>query len=572
MSTLAYPIPMASVIQSEVDFVQPTFIIKQGGSLKSLNVNLPNSFSNSSITTKLEVSNTQMLIEKLILHEQPVLVEITGTTSTGINILQSGCQSARSHALAKTYNTVTCQFGSESYTMTCSDIISALERYNPQDSSKYQSDIDLSYLDQSQNYSDLLGSNRNPLQLYSTGIGSQVHRGTQPFTNIVNTPTSASFRTTFREYLPISPLSDQIVRMGSGYALTHLNEINITINFVSNLFSRMFSFMKNRNGDILTITSATVTILQPTFRFVQISDAYNSIPPVVSYPLMATERFNQDFTFPDANAFEVPSQVKQISRMPEWFMFYARPTNNTLYNGNGAGLVGAMIPDTFAAITKITITLNGQTLLTNSDVSSLYKMSSENSLVDSFWQFSGQPLLSECSSANGTYINGPGSVVKLMLNKDVMLSNAMVAPGASFRTDLQVFATFANTNTAITNWSFYVVLGYPNIIQMFGDGLSNISNAPITLQDVEMARKANNNIHYDVLRNSNIGGAGLFDKISSVISDGSKILPHLSKASCLFPKLKNAYDSAMVQCEQGGVGNSGGAVARRGVMKHNLLR
>lgn len=586
MSTLAYPIGLTSVIQSEVDFVDPVFLVKEGGSLKSFNINIPNSFSESSITTKLEVSNTQMLVEKLILHEQLVDVNITGTTSTGINILQSGCQSARPHALARSYNQVTAQFGNASYTFNCADLVSALEHYNPQVDSKYHSDIDLSYLDQSQSYDSLLGSNRNPLQLYSTGLDSQVHRGTQPFYNIVNTPTTASFRTTFREYIPVTPLSDQILRMGSGFALSHLNNINLTFNLVPNLFSRMFSFMKTRNGDVLTITSATVTIRQPIFRFVQISDAYNRIPPVITYPLMTMERYPTDFTFPSAltlpaqNLLEMPSQVIQTSRIPEWIMLFARPSNNVLNNGNGAGLVGAQIPDCFAGINKLNILFNGETLFTNTDVSSLYKMSSENGLVDSFWQFSGLPILSECSSANGSYIIGSGSVVKLMINKDLCLQNARVAPGTAFRTNIQAIVTFAQVNPDILNYTLYMVLGYPDTIQMYGDNLSTINNAAITMADVESVHKANNHVHYDELRNENIGGAGLFNKSSSILSNGAKIMDFIRKGKCAAPIVHRAYNELVKNCGNGafsggapsGGAPSGGAMASKGMMKHNLLR
>jgi len=558
MSTLAYPIPVTRVIDSEVDFPQTEYLVRTGSSLKSFNVNYPNSYSNSSITTKLEVSNSQMLIEKMILWEQPVSVSIVGTTSTGINILQTGAQAPRSHALAKACNTINLQFGNASYTYNASDVISAFERYNLSDCNKYNSDIDLSMLDQHQDYSVGFGSNRSPLQLYSSGMNAIMHRGSQPLNNIVNTPTTATFDTVFRCYLPIAPLNDQIQRHGGGFALSHLDNLNIDINFVSNLFSRMFSFCKNRNGDTLTITNGAVVIGQPVFRFVQLSDQMAQIPPVLTYPLNTVERYNTDFTF-SAPLQTVASPVIQTSRFPHSLYVFARPTNAVLLSGNGSGLAGAQVPDCFAGLNSINVTMDGQVLASNADISALYKISSENGLVDSFIQYSAQNVLTECSSTNGTYARTAGSVTKFVFNKDICLQGKEIAPGMNYKTNLQVNATFQQVNASITNWSFYIVLYYSDVLQLYGQNNALINNSPISQSDVSMSHKANPNVHYDVMREKNIsGGAGLLEHGHSLI-DSRKVLPHLRRM---------AYHSGGAPS---GGSISGGAVASHKKMHHKLL-
>ena len=556
MSALAYPIPVTRVIDSEVDFPQTEYLVRTGSSLKSFNVNYPNSYSNSSITTKLEVSNSQMLIERMILWEQPVSVSIVGSTSSGINILQTGAQAPRSHALAKACNTINLQFGNASYTYNASDVISAFERYNLSDCNKYNSDIDLSMLDQHQSYDTAFGSNRSPLQLYSSGMNAIMHRGCQPLTNIVNTPTSATFDTVFRCYLPIAPLNDQIQRHGGGFALSHLDNLNIDINFVSNLFSRMFSFCKVRNGDTLTITNGAVVIGQPVFRFVQLSDQMAQIPPVLTYPLNTVERYNTDFVF--SNPLQpVASPVIQTSRFPHAMYVFARPANSVLLSGEGA-LAGAQVPDAFASLNSLNVTMDGQVLASNADVSALYKMSSENGLVDSFIQYSGQNLLTECSSANGTYARTAGSVTKLVFNKDICLQGKAIAPGMNYKTNLQVNAIFNQVNPAITSYSFYIILCYSDVLQLYGQNNALINNAPISQIDVSMSHKANPNVHYDVVREKNIsGGANLLDQGHSLM-DSRRVMPHLRRM---------AHSGG---APTGGA-YSGGAIASRAKMSHKLL-
>jgi len=554
MSNLAFPIKVQRVVDSEVDFVEPSYLVRTGSTLKSFNINYPNSFSNSSITTKLEVSNAQMLIERMILWEQPVSVAITGSTSTGVNILQSGCQAPRSHALAKASQTITLQLGNASYTYNSADVISAFERYNLEDKDKFNSDIDLSMLDQYQNYDVALGSNRNPLQLYSTGSNSVAHRGCQPLTNIVNSPTAASFNTVFRAYIPVSPLNDQIRRQGGGVALSHLDNMNIDINFVSNLFARMFSFMKNRNGDVLTITSAVVTINQPVIRFVQLSDQLSSIPPVITYPLGTVERYNVDFSF-NSPIQQVSSPVIQTSRWPHAMYVFARPTNAVLLSGV-SGLHGSQISDAFSGINTLNCFIDGQTLMTNSDISALYKISSENGLVDNFLQYSAEPLLVECSSTNGTYARSAGSVTKLVFNKDLNLQGKVIAPGMSYKTNIQVNATFVQTNPAITNYAMYVVLCYSDVIQLYGSNNALINNAPISEASVGESVKANPAVHYDVLRERNISGGGLLD-CGHALMDVTKLMPIIKD---IYSKCSGAFSG------------EGGAMASKKHLKHRLLR
>ena len=237
---------------------------------------------------------------------------------------------------------------------------------------------------------------------------------------------------------------------------------------------------------------------------------------------------------------------------------FARPTNAVLLSGEGT-LAGAQVPDCFAGLYSINVTMDGQVLASNADISALYKISSENGLVDSFIQYSAQNVLVECSSANGTYARTAGSVTKLVFNKDICLQGKAIAPGMNYKTNLQVNATFQQVNPSINNWSFYIVLCYSDVLQLYGQNNALINNSPISEIDVSMSHKANPNVHYDVMREKNIsGGAGLLEHGHSLM-DSRRVMPHLRRMT---------HHSG--GAPSGGA-ISGGAVAHRSKMHHKLL-
>jgi hypothetical protein len=591
MSNLFSPIKTVEVRDSIVDFVEPAYIVRKPANLKSFQINQTQTYSNSAITSKLEVSNTQMVIDRNILWEQPISVTVVASSNVaGGRVLQDGAFSLRSHALSKAVNTLNIQYGNVSYAFTSSDVISALERYNSYDCTKYNTDIAESYLDQSQSYDDFLGSNRNPLNLFSAGIGSQSHRGATNIKNIVNpvmavagTAYTASFEMTLRSMLTSAPLLDQILKHGTGYGLSHLNNLNIDITLVPQLGARMFSFMRNRNSDVLSIQSITVNINNPLFRFIQVSAHHDTIPPVLTYALNTLERYPTDFTFNSATQ-QVNSQVIQISRIPQYLMFYARPTNNVLQQGNGT-LHGSQIPDAFSTLVSANIDFDGETLMSNADVSMFYKMSSENQLVDSFVQFSGQPLIKSVSgSDNGTFVYPIGSVAKLLFNKDISLKKADLAPGTNYRTNIQVNATFTNqtfgTGSNVTNnYTFYLVLVYDDILQLYGENNASINYAPISQADVENTHKQNEQVHYDVLRNHNLTGAGILSGLTNLITHGKKLYPmiHGAYSSKLSKTIRNSIKNVLKDSGNPKLASAlksigfGGRMAPRDRMSNSLL-
>jgi hypothetical protein len=178
-------------------------------------------------------------------------------------------------------------------------------------------------------------------------------------------------------------------------------------------------------------------------------------------------------------------------------------------------------------------------------------------------------------------------VTKLVFNKDILLKKGNLAPGTNYRTNIQINATFNNqvygTPAAISNnYTFYMVCVYDDVLQLYGDNLGQIGYSPLTQEDVEQSTKENNNIHYDVLRNHNLTGAGLLSGLTNLLSHGKKLYPMIHGAyssglgKLIRSKVKDYLrkDGHMVLADSLdaiGFGTSGGRMAPKHKLHNNLL-
>jgi len=581
MSNCLQPLNVVQCKEPLLDFHNPSYCAKLPTNLKSFQINNTQTFSNSAISAKLEISNTAQVIDRNIILDLPLDVAITGTTSTGKNILLDNCWAVRSNALGKMIQTINIQYGNSSYAFSSSDVMSMLEHYNAMAPMKYKEDFQPQMLDASQTYDVLFGSPRNPLNLYSEGTDTQWHRGAQPIWQtgggsqynpgtIVNTSTNANFSMLLSSLVLSSPLLDKLTHGGSSYGLSHLNNLNIDITFVPNLANRLLSFMRDRQGDVLSITNINITVNKPVFRYIQISDK-EPIPRLLSYSLNTIERYPSDVVLSQGVLTQVNSQVIQLSRIPNYAMVAVRPSNQVYNAGNGAGVAGCQIPDAFCAIQSINVLFDGQTLFANSDPSQLYKIAVESGCVDNFPQWAGYSMPLTFNSGAPTFVQGAGSVLKLVFGRDVSLLKENLASGVNYRTNLQINMNVVNLSPLTQNFTYYMVLCYDDIIQIFDDNNANICSAPLSQNDVLSAEENSARVSYDSLRDHNLtGGKGFLSGLSNVLSHGHKN----------FDTIKKMYNSPLGQCVSAGVGAvlkgrggaMGGKMASKGAMKNSMVQ
>lgn len=523
MSNIA-PVPLDIVVVKDelMDWVKPVYTINAPSSLKSFNAQDVQTFSNGYINTTLNLNSSEFVVDPAIIHEQPVLITINGSSSAGNNLLLDGCFALRSNALYKMVNTIELKIGSTSNTTNIGDVLSALERYNNYTYDKFNNCFGLSYLDQTQSYNDLIGAPKNPLGLFSTGSDVIEPRGSYPIQIVSNTPTQAQIQTTLRMLVPIAPLVDKIRRDGSPIAgLSHLNNLSFNISFYPNNGNRVISFADVRpSNDVLTITNIVVQIQTPTFNFVQIKSRNEQIPRVLAYPLVSQERYV--FTLapiasPVINVGAPPTYTTttynvssfNLTRVPHSMILFARPSNNSLLNTSS----GVFIPDTFAKLGKIVIQYDGQTLFGQSQQENYYSMSVHNGLADTWAQFAGLPLVK--SANNNTYLSPVGSVIKFEFGKDISLyPNIAVGSYNECAISLQVDIT--NLSTYTQNLELYMVMLYSDVIELYDNNLAQISNIPVSYSDIVNSKSAEK-VHRVHLRNADLTGAGLFSSIGNFL-------------------------------------------------------
>lgn len=302
--------------------------------------------------------------------------------------------------------------------------MSMCERYNNYNYDKFINGYGLSYLDQTQDYSDLLGGPKNPLALFSGGMDIIEPRGSWPCTIISNTPTTAVVSTVLRMLIPISPLVDKLRRDGSPVTgLSHLSNISFNETFYANAGVRAMSFADTLStGASLALSNIGVAIGQPTFSFVQIKCRNESIPRYLSYPLISQERYVFEKTLPLRTPTVINVASFNLTRVPHTMLLACRPSNAALLN---SGASGAFIPDAFAQLSNLTVQYDGQTLFGQSIPENLYAMSVQNGSSDTWTQWSGLPVLKTNGvypATVGQYIYPSSSVLKLEFGKDQLRS------------------------------------------------------------------------------------------------------------------------------------------------------
>ena len=124
-----------------------------------------------------------------------------------------------------------------------------------------------------------------------------------------------------------------------------------------------------------------------------------------------------------------------------------------------------------------------------------------------------------------------------------------------------------------------MVCVYDDILQLYGDNNANINYAPINQADVVNAHKQNESIHYDVLRNHNLTGAGILSGLTNLLSHGKKLYPmvHGAYNSKLGKNIRNSIKSVLKETGHPQLASAlksigfGGKMAPHGRMSSSLL-
>lgn len=522
-----------------------TYAVLKGGSQTSWKAYTTTSISSSSLNFSCPPPSGNIIVDRKIYLYLPVRLSFTGITSGPGFLLANGRDAPRAFPIASSIDTLSATINNQSVNINIADIIQALMHYNT-DTELKEGDYSTTptYQDQSQNYSDLWNSTRNPLGSYAdTSDGSQMGRGGFPFIIVANpacdgaTPVTAIIDVAFCEPIFLSPF---YFGKQNGCGFYNVNTMDFNFTFLGQMANRMWSHDIRTIGSAITSTITSSTAVfggvaggptsafpnnlgnKPQMLFQYITPQETMIIPSnmpITYPYFDILRFPTDLGTINTGVNGVyASNNIQLNSVPRRMYVFIRENNSDLYSNPSK-------TDTFFQINTLSIQfLNSSGLLASMSMNQIFQMCRMNHCQQSWTQWSGGPVQSAAGvSFNTATFGTQGSVVCIEFATNIGLPSLM-APGILSQCQLQINVGATNVAGRNVNATLYIVpvLEGTFTIQSMGQASTNIG--VITPTDVldcqEMA-----GVNYAEVQNVNGG-----DFWSGLKDFGAKLMPYLEKA------------------------------------------
>lgn len=515
------------------------FIVLKGGSQVTWKKYTTTSISNSAITWSCPPPSGNIFVDKKQYVLLPIRLTFTATGAGVGNILNYGYDAPRAFPINGSLEVLQSSINGQSFSIFISDIVHALTHFNT-DMRLHTKDYSTTpnYPDQSQSYSDLIGSIRNPLGGYINGL-SQVSstRGSFPFTIVQNTPTVAIVDMVVVEPLFLSPYY-----FGSGNSTGWYNVTTMDFNltFLSNA-NRFWSHITAPGSNPVTNIQASFNNFSPAFSYTEnqpimlfkyiTPDSLESLSPnmPITYPYYDVQRYPLDFTgsvLPGTTVNQNSNNL-QLNSIPRMMYIYARTKNQDLYaNGTGCTLT-----DTYLALESINITFSNYTgLLSSCSKFQLYQIACKNGLSSMSWsQWSGEKQNNANFNTPVTQYGTIGSILAIEFSTDLGLPESM-CPGLQGQYTMQVNTQFKNTSSSPINATLFVVIVNEGSFTIPGLNSATRQLGIVTKEDVLNAQMKPS-INYDDVRDSLYGGEGNF--FSNLRDFGSKINDFLKSSKVI---------------------------------------
>lgn len=470
------PITIVNDVQS--------FPVLQGGNKVSFKAFTSNSISSSSMQFSCPPPNGSTIINRNIRATIPVRLTMTGrlVASNGAyvpasSLLNAGSDAPRFMPLNGSLETLQVNINNTSVSQPQSDIIHALMRYDicPELRRKEYSTT-AAYPDCSFNYSDLIGSNKNPLGNYgNTPDGCAIPRGGLPFNIVSNTAVvpstgngtaaSAVVDMVISESLLLSPLFwGKLSQNRQG--LYNVNSLDINLSFITGGM-RMWSHSPFVSTDGTHTVNSIIDSISVQFNgFNAPSFSYSQNYPqmlfeYISPNVLTKQRLdpNLPVTYNYHNVTRYPTDIGsitygsaptpvnsnniQLSSIPERIFIYIRPNNATLQSR-------CDITDCYMSISNITIQwANQNTVLSTATQDQLYNICIKNGTSQDWTSFTGEGVYNGAFPPNtlSAKYGGVGSVICLSSAEQIQLDGDQ-APGLNGQFQLQVTAYAQNKNSS----------------------------------------------------------------------------------------------------------------------------
>ena len=440
------------------------FAVLQGGVETTERTFTSSTFSNSSTQFSVPPPNPATFVSRRFLLRQPVTITISGTTSDGSNIYQTGYSAFRQSPLASIMQTLDVTLNGQSVSINMNDVIKPLLLYHNNERDLNEREMSMSPMlkDQSQQYSDLAGansSNRNPLEGYAnSGPDASQPRGAFSYDSIdVSDPDNVVIQATLCEELYLSPLLFGGVR-DEGFIGLQKIEINITWD---NDLDKIWSHTAAPNELTYDID---VQLEQPSMLFKYVTPGLNFImPPFIQYSYNEIQRYPTNFgSLASLASTTVISNNIQLNSIPRFLYILVRESDSDFSFDS---------TDSYMSIEGIRINWNNQNaLLSNASQQQLYDISRKNGVDLAFNEWSAVPSYTSVGSEVQA-ISGIGSVLCLEFGSDIGLREDEAA-GMIGTYNLQVEADITNYSDHSQNITFYLITIIPGIFSIYQNSAS----------------------------------------------------------------------------------------------------
>ena len=402
------------------------------------------SVSNTILNFQVYPSSPRTIIDRRMTLDVTLNFQAAVTvTSTQGYLFNStgGVDALRAWPLSKCITNAKLRLGNASYSIPLNQVVNAFERIDfPAMDQNYrlstvptQPDQFSSYTGNDQQGSSIVGSNRNPLNPYGSGIN---YSGAEPrgafnsqFVVAANTTLASNVSVRFQEPLLLSPLIAGTDDSSGFVGLSQPLIIELTLNGqLTNAFSHSTA-LNAFSSFTASIVSAQLLVTQLQGNLIQDLEVPKKV--LYGYNDIQVQSINVG-NVTNGSSFTQQSNTIQLSQFPRYILIYIPPTLSSRSYTQA---------DYFATITNLKVTLdNRNNILAECTQAQLYEISVRNGLRMSFPQWA---LFS-------------GSVI-ILSPLDLGLK-PMDSPGVmNYNSNLQITVTATNNSGQTTNFDLYTV-------------------------------------------------------------------------------------------------------------------
>jgi hypothetical protein len=579
MSLNISPLEACRVYDPRLDFESKRFYLSLEGGASVLPMVFPasgNANQNSS-TFVCTPPSPGVAVDRRVMMKMPVTIVFKYTKGAGTPptcAIKGEKDAFRAFPLAYVINTISAQLNGANVPLNVHDVFPIISRCNNNENmSEGVFSQTPTALDQSQNYSDLAGTIRNPLNKYGDGIQfAQSGRGGFAIDSITNATagqvTTTTLNATICEPLFLSPF---YFGNGEKNAFLGVQQLNFTVNYIAQL-ERIWSHDATSVPDADTFATPQVTLGKPEMLVTFITPkSLQAKPSTLVYPYYAIDRWITE-SGSNVNAGATTSLSSGniiLGSIPKRMYLAIKKTDGEMTYSD---------TDTFFSIEKLNVTWNGEAgMFSASDKRQLYEISRANGVNLSWSSWSGEPITNfvapSVAGNDCPTFNGVGSVFVAEFGKDIGLKDGE-APGLLGQYMLNLNVTVTNRKGVAVRPALYVVIVQEGTCTIENNS-TYLSKGVLSKADILDAGTKPYVKYSDVM--DSYGGSWFskfkegFSRALPLIKDvASAVKPVLAKSDNQYARNASKVMNAVGLGKRSGAGMTGGKLLSRKQLRDQL--